>query len=268
MRKLKNKRYHFSMVEIVLAIAILAFGFASVLGLFPVAIKTVKATQTESVVSDAVEDLNAYFRTTARVPLMDTAANQQLDKEHWYALLFYERSGDFDPVSQADIASKYPDYYSTTGSEYLGFYEESNLVTLRNNLSSDPQRGQNFLNGLKTTIASFAPSDNVREKLSGEANFNLLLNLDLFQPDPQKTDYYLIRGDEKFNKIDVSAQIILWKSKMQQVYSKGDSYVSTGKDYKYGVVLNMEVSWPIYVPYSEREKRYYQFTIANPKKRL
>lgn len=273
MRKLRNKRFHFNMIEIVLAIAILAFGFASILGLFPVAIKTVKATQTESVVSDAVEDLSVYFRTMARVPLMDIATNVQLEDEYWYALLFYKRgavpSGDFTATSLApsiDIDTKYGDYYN--GTKQLVFYDETSLDARRTYLLGSPTDGQDFLNDLKTAIKGFAPTEVVREELAGLAGYNLLPNLNLFQPDLQTTNYYLLRGDERFDKIDLSAQIILWKSKMQQVYLKGGAaYDSTGLDYRHGVVLNIEISWPLHVPYGEREKRYYQFTIANPKKR-
>jgi len=274
MLNLKSKICFFNMIEIVLAIAILAFGFASILGLFPVAIKMVRSSQTESVVSDAAEDLNAYFRTMARVPLIDLSTEKpkaQLDGEFWYALLFYENS-DFAGTSQSDISSQYSNYY-IGGSKHLDFYEESDLEALRQTLRDDPPsgekqtKGEKFLTSLKDKIASYSSSDNVREKLASESGFNLLPNLDLFQPDPQKTDYYLIRGDEKFNKIDLSAQIILWKSKMQKIYAKNESYDSNGLNYRYATVLNMEVSWPLSQPYPERKKRYYQFTIANPKKR-
>ncbi|MDD5663193.1 MAG: hypothetical protein PHT71_02910 [Victivallaceae bacterium] len=271
MRKLRNKRSHFNMVEIVLAIAILAFGFASILGLFPVAIKMVRSSQTESVVSDAAEDLNAYFRTMARVPLIDLSSTEkpkaQLDGEFWYALLFYkhgvEPSGDYvSSAQEGKIQGQYTSYYNKV------MYEESDLETLRDELSSaaEKTKGEKFLTSLKDKIASYS-SDNVREKLASESGFNLLPNLDLFQPDPQKTNYYLVRGDEKFNKIDLSAQIILWKSKMQKIYAKNESYDSNGLNYRYATVLNMEVSWPLSQPYPEREKRYYQFIIANPKKR-
>ena len=260
------------MVEILLAIGVLAIGFSAALGLFPVAAKMVKSTQTESVVSDAAEDLNAYFRTMARVPLIDINSTEkpkaQLDGEFWYALLFYTAS-DFDSASQTDISNQYPDYY-VGATKHLDFYEKSDLETLRDELSSTAQKtkGSKFLTDLKDKIASYSSSDNVRDKLASESGFNLLRNLDLFQPDPQKTDYYLIRGDEKFNKIDLSAQIILWKSKMQKIYKKeSDAYDPNGLDYKYATVLNMEVSWPLTSPYPEREKRYYQFIIANPKKR-
>ncbi len=263
------------MVEILLAIGVLAIGFSAALGLFPVAAKMVKSTQTESVVSDAAEDLNAYFRTMARVPLIDLNSTEkpkaQLDGEFWYALLFYENS-DFAGTSQSDISSQYSNYY-IGGSKHLDFYEESDLEALRQTLRDDPPsgekqtKGEKFLTSLKDKIASYSSSDNVREKLASESGFNLLPNLDLFQPDPQKTNYYLVRGDEKFNKIDLSAQIILWKSKMQKIYAKNESYDSNGLNYRYATVLNMEVSWPLSQPYPEREKRYYQFIIANPKKR-
>jgi hypothetical protein len=55
----------FNMIEVALAMAIIAFGMTSILGLFPVGLNASRAAIAENSGSDAVEQLGAYIKSTA-----------------------------------------------------------------------------------------------------------------------------------------------------------------------------------------------------------
>ena len=259
----KNKSF-FSMVEILLAIGILAIGFSAVLGLFPVSLKMVRSSQTGTLVADAVGDLQSYYYSLANIPLVDVAGDQ-IDGEYWYALLFYKMSVDASTL--LPIAGAPPDV--------IEFFTDSNISTETNIDDARIQarsgitnlHGPTFLTNLKNVIKQ--PTYDIDTDLVNDANFGLVKNLNLFRPALSGTlakfqTFYLINGENEFQRITSTAQILVWITKIDKFYTTNALLPKV--DYKYGAVLNIEASWPINLPYDDREKRYYQFTIANPKK--
>lgn len=242
------------MIEILLAIGILAIGFSAVLGLFPVSIKMVRTSQTETLVADAVGDLQSYYYSMANIPLVDTTTGNQIDGEYWYALLFYPMS-----ASPPAITGSPPSYS-------FEFFQDTDIDDARTQARSGSTNlyGLGFLEDLKTEVSQ--DTYNI-DNLTTDDEFKLIKNLNLFNPkltgNPATNDkqtYYLIKGENEFRSITSTAQFLIWISKMNKFGSLDKI------DYKYGVILNIEASWPINVPYDEREKRFYEFIIANPKK--
>lgn len=221
MHKSRNRRFHFNMFEIVLAIAILAFGFASVLGLFPVALRAVRNSQAEGLASNAVNNIYVYYKSYAN------AIKSQPPKTYFYNDLF----------DGTDII-RFPD--AELGTEVSDF---------RNSVKS---YGNIFLSDLKNS------SDPVTD-----SNLGFQLGMDLFQPQPteKKPCFFLVLGSSDYKKTEFTAQIIVWKKKVVRIIAGA---VSTDKlTYKQAVELNMEVTWPVNIPYTDREKRHYQFIITN-----
>lgn len=256
------------MVEILLAIGVLAIGFSAVLGIFPVAIKMVRNSQTESLVADAVGDLQSYYYSMANIPLIDTSSTltpkPQLNGEYWYALLFYPMSADTSllPISGAP---SYPVKFFVNDKGATSILEIDTARTEAKS-GSTSLHGPTFLEALKEEIGK---SDYTIDKLTSNADFGLIKSLNLFRPalSGSLADYqtfYLIGGEDDFHRITSTAQLLVWLSPFNKFYKTNDALVNI--DYKYGVVLNIEASWPINVPYDDREKRFYQFIIANPKK--
>jgi|GEM_PF-6830777 hypothetical protein len=270
MRNQKVNKYFFNMVEIILAIGVLAVGFAAVLGLFPVAVKMVKSTQTESVVSSMIGDLYSYYMSSATTPLMDrTDMTKQLEGEYWYRILF----ADSGPTNSKVNTSA---QYQNTITNRSQFFPEGDIEKVREAVRKALKDGEsNFLNGnhflkkLKEKVENtITDGDDVQDKLSADADLKMLPNLNLFCPklpsqsvvDPKFVMFYMIKGDADFSRIDTSAQVLVWKTYMKTWED------TTASNYNDGTVLNFEVSWPINLPYDEREIRYYQFLIINPKK--
>lgn len=220
------------MIEIVLAIAILAFGFASILGLFPVALKAVRNSQVEGIAADAANDLYGYYKSYANV-------RKPSSDEYLYTDLFD---------------------YSGTGT-LVDWYEETDLNAFRTNYAvavGDMRNGQVFYKELQTKLKDAPP--NSPPNLS---SLGFIEVIGLFQPDKidKKSYFYLVKGSEDLKKIDFTAQVLVWRTQMEKVYTT-ESLV----EYSRAVILNVEISWPINVSYPDREKRFYQFTITNPKK--
>ena len=220
------------MIEIVLAIAILAFGFASILGLFPVALKAVRNSQVEGIAADAANDLYGYYKSYANVP------NSLVPGEFLYKTLFD---------------------YSGTGTLvdwYEGEDNDDELKDFRDNFAvgGDMGNGQKFYEALQTELKNATPD---------LSSLGFIEVIGLFQPSINSY-FYLVKGSEDLKKIDFTAQVLVWRTQMEEVYNVGESV--TKVDYDRAVILNVEISWPINVPYPDREKRYYQFSITNPKK--
>ena len=65
-------RYYFNMIEVVLAMAIIAFGMTSILGLFPVGINASQNAIANNCGSDAVEQFMGYFKSYAETSMPPT----------------------------------------------------------------------------------------------------------------------------------------------------------------------------------------------------
>ena len=261
------------MVEIVLAIAILAFGFASILGLFPVAIKMVRNSQTETLVADAIGDLQSYYYSIANIPLIDSTG-KQVNNEYWYAFLFYPKSAD-----KTTLMASLPTYTTYNNIDFFLDSDLDNGKKVRDNArgkdSTYPELyGPAFLEKLKKAVASDKDLTKSTDNPAFDApesspELGLVQNLNLFRPtlSGKYQSFYLVNGEDGFRRITSTAQLLVWISPIDKFYPPtATSLASPAIDYKYGVVLNIEASWPINVPYDEREKRFYQFIIANPKK--
>ncbi len=294
MRSLKQNKFYFNMVEIILAIGILAIGFSSILGIFPVAVKIVRNSQTEGIVSDMIGDISAHYTSWANTPLISTSTPRtQLDGEYWYTILF----ADSIPSSSTDAIAQYGTYFSNTRDL---FFEENDLESGRklreevikaiDNKDNNYLNGNFFLNKLREKVKAILDNDidnDVRYDLSQDLTtsspysssssppIRMKPQLNLFQPElpsaigsnpTRYVMFYLVKGDSNFNRIDLTAQVLVWKTQMRPTYQSGDTSLGTLVSYDKAVILNFEVSWPINVPYHEREVRYYQFTITNPKK--
>jgi hypothetical protein len=56
---------YFNMIEVVLAMAIIAFGMTSILGLFPVGLNALRASMADNSCSDAIDQMGGYLKNQA-----------------------------------------------------------------------------------------------------------------------------------------------------------------------------------------------------------
>lgn len=198
------------MIEIMLAIAILAFGFTSVLGLFPVAIKAVRSSQAEGLANDAANNIYVYYKGYASA----------IDSLGPPVVYFYKKIFVDSPIFPEDAS------------------------------------------GLRTMGSDFF--ENLRDSSNPIDDLGFQPGMNLFQPHAAEPCFFLVLGSADFKEVGFTAQIIVWRNKVDRLAIPTNPNPGKFDDYNKAVELNMEVSWPINIPYSEREKRHYQFVIINP----
>ena len=110
------------------------------------------------------------------------------------------------------------------------------------------------------------------ESTTSDSGWGNIGNIYFPSATPSVTDFN--RGAARLKMgSDFAAGIRFWKSPIDGLFLNGQTvnfsnitaFGGTATDkYKYGLVLHVEVSWPVQKPYANREKRYYSYELFNP----
>ena len=238
-------RHHFNIIEVTLTVALLAFGFASIMGLFSVAVKSSRSANVINVSSDVVEQFIGFLTNFAKSSATNyTALFDALPDES------PATGGDNAPLSRFDSVS--------------GKDKDDNPIY-------NAARGTELsIEALKAVLESTANpvffSDNIYE----------------YSENGAKGYYFYINhkaGDK--NDYDFTICFYVWKSPTPALNLKEEAgtesltfddtkpYTSESepgseesKD-KWNR-LNIEASWPLDVPYNKRETKRYYIDIPRP----
>jgi type II secretory pathway pseudopilin PulG len=242
---MKYRKKFFNMVEIVLAIAVIAFGMSSILVLFPVGLNASRDSVADNYSSCSVEQFISYIQTFSANPADTSPADGVPDN---YNNLFISSLGGSD-VLLPDVTGKATATDINTDSEKFVDY-------LMQSLAGGPA-----LNPVKTGWDIYRAAEN--GGTSGS----------------KKSIYFMVHRSNGTSaatpKYDFMAAMAVWKSEVRDIvktsYSANNGEVlfnsgatATADLYKYSGMLNVEISWPLNKEYSQRRKRYYQFIIRNP----
>jgi type II secretory pathway pseudopilin PulG len=222
--------HFFNMIEILLALTVIAIGMTSVLGLFPVGLNASRNAVAQNMSADVADQMITYMRVINE--LDDTGAK--------YTANFITGSTDYSDSKYTDEGK-----IETESKDFLTAYKAGDITTT----SSDFPRVAS-----KWTI--------FKNKEAGLEN----------------SMFFVVQGpncteDTGERPIDYSAMVLVWKSTVQikRLIAGGDPAVSTDwqlwpdpATYDYSGKLNIELSWPLELPYAERKKRYYQVVITKP----
>ncbi len=217
------------MIEVALAMAIIAFGMTSILGLFPVGLNACRNAVAENCAADQVEQFSAYLKGYAG----SSRAN--------FENLFGTSAGS-------------------------GYYTETNPMTIPATVTAANVAAKNFLSAITTGTPYVAasifsgwtifPYDNLLPPTFKNIYFTAL----------GPGDYYST-ATVKFPSADFSALIIVWKSPLTFYYPKADGsgWDLYTDNYSLGAGLNVEISWPLEVAdYNARQKRNFYIEITKP----
>ena len=227
-----NKKVHFfNMIEVLLALTVIAIGMTSVLGLFPVGLNASRNAVAQNCSADVADQLTTYFRVM----------NESDDGTNYDAN--FQTIGYIDSAQNTTTADLTA--IKSASDAFLGKYMANNVA---------------YTSSLGTDYTRVAP---------GWA---------IFHNDQSKATgiYFMVQGpnctaDNGDRSIDFSAMALVWKETSQikrwngsgwELWPTGTEFSST--PYKYSGKLNIELSWPLELPYSERKKRTYQIIITNP----
>ena len=258
---IKKMRF-FNMIEVLLALTVIAIGMTSVLGLFPVGLKASREAIAQNCSADVADQMITYLRVISEI------------NQAQYAKAFYD-SGSF--------------------------VDDSTYITINNGKftnnppgsSNEQDVDDNSLSFLKAYGSELIKSNNKLE--AGTINFKRVApGWAVFKVDGvsnQPRVFFIVQGpnctendddsagaaDKLSRTVDYSAMALVWKSPVQIWRDNPDGVSGWGKwptftegtdpdstVYKYSAKLNVELSWPLELPYAERKKRYYQIVINKP----
>ena len=247
------------MIEVLLALTVIAVGMTSVLGLFPVGLNASREAIAQNCSADVADQTVTYLRVMSEI------------NQAQYAKAFY------DPGSFVDSTN----------------IEINNGEFTNNPTGSDKEReiDNNSLNFLKAYgSARIEDSGTAKNKLeAGTIDFmRVEPKWAIFKVDGvsnQPRVFFIVQGpnctendvsgeDKLSRTVDYSAMALVWKEPIQikRMDSTGawDLWPDlTGtpteyEKYQYSGKINVELSWPLVLPYKDRKKRYYQVVINRP----
>lgn len=291
MLKIKKIQF-FNMIEILLALAVIAIGMTSVLGLFPVGLNASRNAVAENCSADIADQMVTYLRVISEIN------NNQYSKAFT------------DPVSPATTPLSFADStgVAITNGELVDrvdsndekYINEVAEVFLKSYSSQKIYKNHstpaiNNILGLYDTITNVNldfPNVNSSLEFKRVANEWAIFKVNSIGSNMPRV-FFIVQGpnctenddgsispelDKISRPVDYSAMALVWKSTVQinRLESGGggiwsnwpsDTIMSSGtisQKYEFSGMINIELSWPLELPYAERKKRYYQIVISRP----
>lgn len=240
------KRYSFNLIEIILTVAVIAFGVVVILGMLPKGLKASRTAGLESYSSEIIDQMASYLQSKG-ADAIDPTCNDEAAEESFLS----------DFVSDSPMDRLITDSYTK--------------LLVYNDLSN-PNSEKEFPSDLA--------ADFTRTNTAG------VFKLNDGTPDWQKDIYIIVMGDtytdnvggdhETEIRVDFSGMLRTWKRprKYQQLYCThkttgehdcriaGCTFDWTETTASTGAVVCMELSYPLSLPYDQRTKRYYSFEVG------
>lgn len=275
-----NKKTHFfNMIEVLLALTVIAIGMTSVLGLFPVGLNASREAIAQSCSADVADQTITYLRVMSEI------------NQAQYAATLYD-AGTSIPIYDDDNDST-TNYTGADWSSYLDIYTSGNSTTI--NLQDDENvnvkdLSDNFLADYKDNEVGY---NNTSDTNSNGMIFQrvapgwaIFTKYKSSQPAGlRRRVYFIVQGpdcteDGGNRNVDYSAMALVWKEPVQikrmnstgawklwpavPVDSDNPLDPTLPESYDYSAKINIELSWPLELPYKDRKKRYYQVVINKP----
>ena len=212
----KGRCKRFTLVEVTMAIAVIAIGMVGVMGLFPIGFQASR---------DAVGDNFSSQLTQQFLQMVALQAKA-------YTVPEYDASGNVIADTGIDGWGNY-----ITGSPQAGCKDINNKIT-----------------GDKASTSDLQFTVNKSDPFLGNPDFGI------YNIDKNKGVYYL--ESKSGNIVDFSAAVSIWQDDLtydDDGTGNADGIISN----QYGRRLFVEISWPVKVPYDDRQKRYYMLDVFN-----
>ena len=240
------------MVEIALAMAIIAIGLSSILVLFPVGINANKAAIADNNLTDVAEYMISYMRagcaTEWRKIAEDGKTGSAAGSDYFFSNGMEDNFDDLTAAIKDEEAEGYPDdstnenftkywtpFGSSTGGTRLYRHKTSNGVFLFRQVS--------LLTDQDGTTEIEVPDFSAVIKIWKDTKSLL----DIYVP-------YVYASDSiPCKKLD----------EIREASGYTKNQLLEYLDKRYGKALCLELSWPAEVPYENREKRVFRFEVFN-----
>ena len=218
---MKVKINHFNLIEIVLTVAVIAFGVAVVLGMLPKGLRAAKNAGIESFATDVIDQMCNYLSYSNSV-------DSELDA---FKANVYEKLDNYDSLNHVALLS---------GAS--GGFKQVNIYGIASRADST----DNDKKGVYVIVRGEPISVDIGES---EAVIDFSGLLYVWTSD---ASYSYLNANHTGSETD----------KMHDCGKEGCSF-SNGKIDKSSqtVQVNMELSYPLSLPYEDRTKRYYSFEV-------
>jgi hypothetical protein len=221
----KIKKFRFNLVEITLAVAVLAIGMGSILVLFPVGVNSHK----EAIANNNLSDISEYILGFFEAKVM----------EDWASLT----NGNQFALAADGTVDRFNEYPSrTTGFIFGSLTSEANRAT---GVQTEGLSKGDSVEGYSANSPQWQRARFFRTSRTGVFIYE------------QAT---VIDGERV---PDFSAIIRTWRTPLEISLANG-STTPIDTNFNFGVSLNLEISWPAEAPYAQRETRFYKLDLFNP----
>ena len=260
-----KKIHFFNMVEILLALTVIAIGMTSVLGLFPVGLNASREAIAQNCSADVADQMVTYLRVISEI------------NQAQYAKAFYD-NGSYDSFSSlADVTITDGKLPTKSGSDNEKNIDDNSLA---------------FLKAYAGKAIDNEGTDKNKLDTGGSINFmRVAPGWAVFKVDGvnnQPRVFFIVQGpnctendsgsnvpdaDRIQRPVDYSAMARVWKEPVQIKRYDGSAWTlwpdlsgtpTEYQKYQYSGKINVELSWPLELPYKERKTRYYQIVINRP----
>ena len=269
------------MVEILLALTVIAIGMTSVLGLFPVGLNASRNAIAQNCSADVADQMVTFMRVMG-----------ESSKSAYEAT--FETSATSLPICDDDDSGN-PNNDNTDNST-LDIYTNSSGVTTINLDGGEVNidaLSLNFLDEYKRQDKTGSEHRDLSMNNSdSSSNFErVALEWAIFMPETsnlRRRIFFIVQGtnctqNTGAHRIDYSAMALVWKEPVQIKRWNGSAWgvwpanptdpgdpktlpldPTLSTSYSVSSKINIELSWPLELPYKDRKKRYYQVVINKP----
>ena len=210
---MKIRKSHFNLIEIVLTVAVIAFGVVVILGMLPKGLRAARNAGVESFATDVIDQMCNYlaYSNSAREELEEITTFPNLNA---YDNLMYIKllSGDSDGFKKVNV------YGLAASTTKKGLYA---IV-----------RGETVNTGSENEAV---------------VDFSGLL--------------YVWRSPANYSCVEANHKGDDANKKMHDCGKEDCTFKRDTKESTRTVQINMELSYPLSLPYAERTKRYYSFEV-------
>lgn len=222
---MKKRIFHFNLIEIVLTVAVISFGVVVILGMLPKGLRATRNAGIESYASDIIDQMSTFI-------INDSTARSNINT---FNASF--APADYDDLNYTALLS------GSVNAGSSGTFPQVNIYGMSRH--SD-------INGLYAIVRG--ENITVGSETEARVDFSGLL--------------YVWRSDSRYRTLSANHAAALDANKLHDcgngsgtskcTFECSTNNVPSGK----GFTVNMELSYPLSVPYAERTKRYYSFEVT------
>lgn len=222
---MKKRIFHFNLIEIVLTVAVISFGVVVILGMLPKGLRATRNAGIESYASDIIDQMSAFI-------INDSTARSNIDS-----------FATFNPVD----------------------FDNLNYVALLSGSASTPDAGGNFPRVNDYGMSRHSSINGLYAIVRGE-------NISIGGDTESRVDFsgllYVWRTDIRRRTLSANHVAALDENKLHDCGNGSGTNKCTfecsidNAPLSAGFTVNMELSYPLSVPYAERTKRYYSFEVT------